>query len=50
VSVLTTWFGIPRWGPVAALDGQVAGECVNLLGLSLMLWQQAKRVQSEDGS
>jgi O-antigen/teichoic acid export membrane protein len=48
VSVLTTWFGIARWGAVAALDGQVAGECVNLVGLSLLLWQQAKRVQSED--
>jgi purine-cytosine permease-like protein len=46
VSVLTTWFGIRRWGAVAALNGQVAGECVNLLGLSLLLWRQAKRVQS----
>jgi O-antigen/teichoic acid export membrane protein len=47
VSVLTTWFGIRRWGAVAALNGQVAGECVNLIGLSLLLWRQARRVQPE---
>ncbi|HEX2791375.1 MAG TPA: polysaccharide biosynthesis C-terminal domain-containing protein [Steroidobacteraceae bacterium] len=47
VSVLTTWFGIRWWGAVAALYGQVAGECVNLAGLSLLLWRQAKRVQSD---
>jgi O-antigen/teichoic acid export membrane protein len=45
VSVLTTWFGISWWGAVAALYGQVAGECVNLAGLSVLLWQQAKQVQ-----
>ena len=45
VSVLTTWFGISRWGAVAALYGQVAGECVNLAGLSVLLWRQAKQVQ-----
>jgi O-antigen/teichoic acid export membrane protein len=47
VSVLTTWFGIKRWGAVAALNGQVAGECVNLIGLSLLLWRQARRVQPQ---
>jgi O-antigen/teichoic acid export membrane protein len=46
VSVLTTWFGIRWWGAVAALNGQVAGECVNLVGLSVLLWRQARQVQS----
>ena len=47
VSVLTTWFGIQYWGAVAALNGQVAGECVNLVGLGLLLWRQAKLVRSD---
>lgn len=38
VSLSLMWFGIPRWGASAVLIGQVAGECVNLVGLTLLLW------------
>jgi O-antigen/teichoic acid export membrane protein len=48
VSLLTTWFGISWWGAVAALIGQISGECVNLLGLGLLLWRQAKLVRSDN--
>jgi O-antigen/teichoic acid export membrane protein len=44
VSLLTTWFGIPHWGAAASLIGQIAGECVNLVGLAVMLRQQAALV------
>ena len=42
VSVATTWFGIAHWGAAAALFGQIAGECVNLAGLGVLLWRQAR--------
>jgi O-antigen/teichoic acid export membrane protein len=42
VSLLTTWFGINLWGAAAAVIGQIAGECVNLAALALMLWSQAR--------
>jgi O-antigen/teichoic acid export membrane protein len=47
VSVSTTWFGIRWWGAIAALDGQVAGECVNLIGLAVLLWRQSRKAQAE---
>jgi len=40
VSLTLMWLGIPHWGAAAVLIGQVAGECVNLGGLALMLWWQ----------
>jgi O-antigen/teichoic acid export membrane protein len=39
VSLTLMWLGIPRWGAAAVLIGQVAGECVNLIGLALLLWR-----------
>jgi O-antigen/teichoic acid export membrane protein len=42
VSLTLMWFGIPRWGAAAVLIGQVAGECVNLIGLALLLWRSPK--------
>jgi O-antigen/teichoic acid export membrane protein len=42
VSMATTWFGIAHWGAAAALFGQIAGECVNLAGLGVLLWRQAR--------
>jgi O-antigen/teichoic acid export membrane protein len=42
VSVSTTWFGIAHWGAAAALYGQISGECVNLAGLGVLLWRQAR--------
>jgi O-antigen/teichoic acid export membrane protein len=38
VSLSLMWVGIPRWGAAAVLIGQVAGECVNLVGMAVMLW------------
>jgi hypothetical protein len=43
VSLTLMWFGIARWGAAAVLIGQVAGECVNLVGLAMMLWWQIGR-------
>jgi O-antigen/teichoic acid export membrane protein len=43
VSLSLMWVGIPHWGAAAVLIGQVAGECVNLVGLTLLLWQQVIR-------
>jgi O-antigen/teichoic acid export membrane protein len=40
ISLSLTWFGITWWGAAAALVGQVAGECFNLLGLALLLSRQ----------
>jgi O-antigen/teichoic acid export membrane protein len=40
ISLSLTWFGISWWGAAAALIGQVAGECFNLLGLALLLSRQ----------
>ncbi|GEM_PF-399839 len=42
VSLFIMWFGITRWGPVAALMGQMAGEFVNLAGIIFLL-RQAQR-------
>jgi O-antigen/teichoic acid export membrane protein len=42
VSLATTWFGISYWGAAAALIGQIGGECVNLTGLAVLLWRQAR--------
>jgi O-antigen/teichoic acid export membrane protein len=39
VSLSLMWLGIPRWGASAVLIGQVTGECVNLVGLALLLWR-----------
>jgi O-antigen/teichoic acid export membrane protein len=38
VSLSLMWFGIPHWGAAAVLIGQVAGECVNLVGLAILVW------------
>jgi O-antigen/teichoic acid export membrane protein len=43
VSLTLMWLGIPRWGAAAVLIGQVAGECVNLVGLALLLWWAPQR-------
>jgi O-antigen/teichoic acid export membrane protein len=43
VSLSLMWFGIGRWGAAAVLIGQIAGECVNLVGLSWLLWIKARR-------
>lgn len=43
VSLTLMWIGIPRWGAAAVLIGQVAGECVNLVGLALLLWRLPQR-------
>ncbi len=43
VSLTLMWLGIPRWGAAAVLIGQVAGECVNLIGLALLLWRLRQR-------
>jgi O-antigen/teichoic acid export membrane protein len=43
VSLALMWFGISRWGAAAVLIGQVAGECVNLIGLALLLWRLPQR-------
>ena len=46
VSLTLMWFGTARWGAAAVLIGQLAGECVNLVGLSWLVWIQV-RLQSE---
>lgn len=46
VSLALMWFGTARWGAAAVLIGQLAGECVNLVGLSWLVWIQV-RLQSE---
>jgi O-antigen/teichoic acid export membrane protein len=43
VSLTLMWLGIPRWGAAAVLIGQVAGECVNLIGLAILLWRAPQR-------
>jgi O-antigen/teichoic acid export membrane protein len=43
VSLTLMWVGIERWGAAAVLIGQVAGECVNLIGLALLLWRAPQR-------
>ena len=40
VSLSLMWLGIPRWGAAAVLIGQMAGECVLLISLALLLWRQ----------
>lgn len=40
VALTMTFAGVSRWGAAGALIGQIAGECVNLVGLLLLLsWQ-----------
>jgi O-antigen/teichoic acid export membrane protein len=39
VSLAIMWFGLDRWGPAAALIGQITGELVNLAGLIGLLWE-----------
>jgi O-antigen/teichoic acid export membrane protein len=39
VSLSIMWLGIPHWGAASVLIAQVAGECVNLAGLVLLLWR-----------
>jgi O-antigen/teichoic acid export membrane protein len=43
VSLSLMWLSIPLWGASAVLIGQLAGEGVNLLGLSLLLWRQIRQ-------
>jgi O-antigen/teichoic acid export membrane protein len=43
VSLSLMWFGIPHWGAAAVLIGQVAGECVNLVGLAILVWGYVPR-------
>jgi O-antigen/teichoic acid export membrane protein len=40
VSLSLMWVGVRWWGAAAVLIGQIAGECVNLVGLALLLWAQ----------
>jgi len=40
VSLTIMWFGLGKWGPAAALIGQIVGELVNLAGLVVLLWRQ----------
>ena len=42
VSLSLMWAGINWWGAAAVLIGQIAGECVNLAGLTLLLWGRIK--------
>jgi O-antigen/teichoic acid export membrane protein len=42
ISLSVNWFGITRWGAAAVLIGQIAGECINLIGLAWLLWRQAR--------
>jgi O-antigen/teichoic acid export membrane protein len=39
VSLSLTWYGVGHWGTASVLIGQIAGECVNVLVLSGMLWR-----------
>lgn len=48
VSLTIMWFGIERWGASVVLIGQLAGECVNLFGLSWLLWQQVRKLRRAD--
>jgi O-antigen/teichoic acid export membrane protein len=43
VSLSLMWLSIPLWGASAVLIGQLAGEGVNLIGLSLLLWRQIRQ-------
>ena len=46
VTALTIiWFGIAWWGPAAALIGQIAGECVNLGGLLILVRRHARHYE-----
>jgi O-antigen/teichoic acid export membrane protein len=38
-SLALTWYGLGHWGTAAVLIGQIAGECVNVLGLAWMLYR-----------
>lgn len=42
LSLAVMWRGIAWWGASAVLIGQVAGECMNLIGLTWLLWKQAQ--------
>lgn len=43
VSLTVMWVGVPIWGTPMVLIGQLAGECVNLLGLLLLLVGQLRQ-------
>jgi O-antigen/teichoic acid export membrane protein len=43
LSLTLMWRGIAWWGASAVLIAQVAGECVNLLGLVWLVWNQARK-------
>jgi O-antigen/teichoic acid export membrane protein len=47
VSLSLMWFGISRWGAAAVLIGQVAGECVNIVGLIWLLWKQKDQKEQQ---
>jgi O-antigen/teichoic acid export membrane protein len=43
ISLAIMWFGPQRWGAAIVLIGQLGGECVNLAGLSWLLWVNVRR-------
>lgn len=43
LSLSLIWFGLSRWGPAAALIGQIAGETLNLAGFAFLLWRADRR-------
>jgi O-antigen/teichoic acid export membrane protein len=45
----TMWWGLGRWGPSAALIGQVAGEGVNVVGLIALLYRRVALDKSARG-
>ena len=49
VSLSLTWYGLGHWGTASVLIGQIAGESVNVLVLSGMLWRLL-RVKVQGGS
>jgi O-antigen/teichoic acid export membrane protein len=44
------WFGIAWWGVAAVLIGQVVGECINLIFLSWLIWDQVSRARATAGT
>lgn len=43
VSLAIMWLGSDRWGAAIVLIGQLSGECVNIAGLSVLLWLHVRR-------
>jgi len=42
LSLSIMWYGLDKWGPAAALIGQIVGELVNLAGLVVLLRMQIR--------